>query len=67
LKFEELYNQIIAPWHQQRRFSISGLVADREQIEEIRIVHTSHPMNHYAEKMLTQLKMSMMFKTFCMD
>jgi hypothetical protein len=52
LTFEELYNQIIAPWHQQRRFSISGLVVDREQIEEIRIAYTPHPMSHYAEEML---------------
>jgi hypothetical protein len=26
LTFEEVYNQVIAPWHQQCRFSISGLV-----------------------------------------
>ncbi len=52
MTFEELYNQIIAPWHQQHRFTISGLVVDREQIEEIRIAHTPHPMRHYAEKIL---------------
>lgn len=59
LTFEQLYKQVLKPWHQQRRFNVSGLVVDREQVAEIQIAHTPHPMNHYAERMLeTGVKMA---------
>lgn len=47
---DQLQREIITPWHQGRPFTVSGkIVKNRDGVEDIRIVHTDHPMQRYAD------------------
>lgn len=54
--FEELKREVIDPWREGRRFTVSGtVVTDKGLVSEIRIVHTQHPMQTYADKHYAEL------------
>ena len=41
LTFDELQKQIIKPWHEEKKFTVGGLViSNRSQVAEVKIVHT---------------------------
>ncbi len=51
LTFAELKREVIDPWRAGYRFTVSGVVVtDKELVSEIRIVHTQHPMEFYADQ-----------------
>lgn len=49
LAFPDLKRRIVDPWLEGRPFSISGqIVKSPSAVSEIRIAHTTYPMQHYA-------------------
>jgi len=51
LTFAELKREVIDPWKQGSRFALSGtVVSDKGLVSEIRVVHTEHPMQVYADR-----------------
>jgi hypothetical protein len=48
LTFDQLQRQIIEPWHQEKKFAVSGLVIpNRSQVAEVKIVHTRRSQKQY--------------------
>lgn len=48
---QQIKREIIDPWCEGRAFTVGGtIVRDRDSVEEIRIVHTPRPKEHYAQE-----------------
>lgn len=48
LTLEKLYDEIIEPWYQNRRFTITGtIINSQEDIDEIRIVQTDEQKDYF--------------------
>lgn len=51
LSLGQVETQIIRPWHENKTFTISGLVvSDKTKVSQIRLVQTEHPREQYAER-----------------
>jgi len=47
---EQVREQIVEPWHEQRPFNVCGAIIKRQdEVEEIRVVQTPHPMSYYED------------------
>jgi predicted nucleotide-binding protein len=47
---QEVREQIVEPWHEQRPFTLSGvIVRSRDEVAEIRIVQTPQPLSYYEQ------------------
>ena len=42
-RFQEIWRDIVIPWQDDRRFTVSGLVVQKEDIKVIKLVQTSAP------------------------
>ena len=51
LTIEELWQQVVSPWHAQRPFTVNGtIVRDYGKVQKIKITQTDHPQSYYAEQ-----------------
>lgn len=54
--YRELQTTIIKPWHAGSTFTVSGtIIRSKDEINEIKIVQTEHPMDFYAEQRHSRL------------
>lgn len=51
LTINELWKQVVEPWHMQRAFTINGtIIRDHDKVTKIKITQTPYPKNHYADE-----------------
>jgi predicted nucleotide-binding protein len=51
LTIEELWQQVVKPWHLQRPFTVDGaIIRDYDKVQKIKITQTPHPQHYYAEQ-----------------
>jgi predicted nucleotide-binding protein len=51
LTIEELWKQVIEPWHTQKAFTINGtIIRNHEKVTKIKITQTPHSKQHYADE-----------------
>lgn len=59
LTFDELDQQIIAPWHSGRAFTVDGMIIKSiDDVQKIKITHTSQPKSYYADQHNNKMKNS---------
>lgn len=51
LTFDELNQQILAPWHSGRAFTVDGMIIKSiDDVQKIKITNTLQPKSHYADQ-----------------
>ncbi|MBA6413667.1 nucleotide-binding protein [Parahaliea sp. F7430] len=51
LTIQELWDQIVIPWHSGRPFTVDGMIVkDLKDVHKIKITHTPNSKRHYAEQ-----------------
>jgi hypothetical protein len=59
LTFDRLERTIIAPWNSSRPFTVAGaVIRGPGDVSEIRIEHTNHPKDHYAQEHNARMRSS---------
>ncbi|MGY4879688.1 TIR domain-containing protein [Vreelandella aquamarina] len=59
LTFDELKQQILTPWHSGRAFTVDGMIVKNiDDVQKIKITHTSQPKSHFAEKHNSRMRSS---------
>lgn len=59
LTFDELNQQILTPWHSGRAFTVDGMIVKNiDDVQKIKIAHTSQPKSHFAEKHNNRMRSS---------
>lgn len=51
ITWQELQSRIVLPWHLGKPFTVAGtVVSNASSVEEIQIVHTTEPQQHFADR-----------------
>ncbi len=51
LTIEELWQQVVNPWHSHRPFTVDGtIVRDFDKVQKIKITQTEYPQSYYADQ-----------------